>query len=133
MYDVSTIEPGTLINVVFDTAVWQPLKRVRARGSIDYVMASDMRDVMTDHKNIYSTLTQEPVDNIRAAKFLVIEDANGKRIPIADLWIRSITVIAGLDVDFSVSLDNRQELELITKALAAQGISDVKYTIRERT
>lgn len=133
MYDVSTIEPGTLINVVFDTAVWQPLKRVRARGSIDYVMASDMRDVMTDHKNIYSTLTQEPVDNIRAAKFLVIEDANGKRIPIADLWIRSITVITGLDVDFSVSLDNRQELELITKALAAQGISDVKYTIRERT
>ena len=74
MYDVSTIEPGTLINVVFDTAVWQPLKRVRARGSIDYVMASDMRDVMTEHKNIYSTLTQEPVDNIRAAKFLVIED-----------------------------------------------------------
>ena len=133
MYDVSTIEPGTLINVVFDTAVWQPLKRVRARGSIDYVMASDMRDVMTDHKNIYSTLTQEPVDNIRAAKFLVIEDANGKRIPIADLWIRSITVITGLDVDFSVSLDNRQELKLITKALAAQGISDVKYTIRERT
>lgn len=133
MYDVSTIEPGTLINVVFDTAVWQPLKRVRARGSIDYVMASDMRDVMTDHKNIYSTLTQEPVDNIRAAKFLVIEDVNGKRIPIADLWIRSITVITGLDVDFSVSLDNRQELELITKALAAQGISDVKYTIRERT
>jgi hypothetical protein len=133
MYDVSTIEPGTLINVVFDTAVWQPLKRVRARGSIDYVMASDMRDVMTDHKNIYSTLTQQPVDNIRAAKFLVIEDANGKRVPIADLWIRSVSIITGLDVDFSVSLDNRQELELLTKALAGQGINDVKYTIRERT
>lgn len=133
MYDVSTIEPGTLINVVFDTAVWQPLKRVRARATADFVMAKDIRDVVTDHKNIYSTLVQQPPDNIRAAKFLVIEDGSGKRTVIADLWIRNVSVITGLDVDFSVTLDNRQELEEVTKALASRGINDVKYTVRERT
>jgi len=133
MYNISSIEPGSLVNVVFDTTMYQPLKRVRVRGVVDYTTAATMRDVMTEHKNIYSTLIQQPADNIRAAKFLLYADESGVVNVVADLWIRDVTVVVGLDVDFSIVLDNRQELDSLTRALAAYGFNDVKYNIRERT
>ena len=133
MFDISSIEHSTLVNINFDTTMFQPLKRVRTRGVVDYAIASMYRDVMTDHKNMYSTLTQKPEDNIKAAKFLLYEASENKLSVIADCWIRDVTVIKGLDVDFTLNLDNRQELDLVTKALASVGINDVKYTVRERT
>lgn len=133
MFDIGKIEPSSLINVVFDTPMFQPLKRVRSRGVVDFAVANSYRDVMTDHKNIYSTLTQKPVDNIKAAKFLLYEASEGRLNVVADLWIRDVNIIKGLDVDFVLNLDNRQELDLVTKALASVGINDVKYNVRERT
>lgn len=132
MFDVTTIEPSTLVTITFDTPLMAQASRVQVLTSnCGYDLARAYDDILVKHKNIYSSLVGKPVDNIHAAKFLLYRGADNKVIPVADCWIRDIKVIESLDVRFKVRLDNRQEIAVLTKALAGYGLSDVEFEIIE--
>jgi len=131
--DVKTLEAGTTINIVYDTDALGSDTRVVVQGTCGFELASTVEDVFVTHNNIYSTLAAKPENNVRKYTYLLFKDSKGKLRAVADAWIRSIAIVSELKVNFTVTLTNRDEIDQLTKALAARGLNDVKYDIVDTT
>jgi len=127
--DVKQFEPGQVVNLIYDTEALAQESRVVVQGYIGYSQAQKTEDVRVKHNNIYSTLVSKPENKIEKSLFLLYTDSQNKLHVAADIWLREVKIIKNLQVMFTVTLDNRDELDLVTKALAARGFSDVKYDI----
>jgi len=127
--DVKQFEPGQVVNLIYDTEALAQESRVVVQGYIGYNQAQKTEDVRVKHNNIYSTLVSKPENKIEKSLFLLYTDSQNKLHVAADVWLREVKIIKNLQVNFTVTLDNRDELDLMTKALAARGFSDVKYEI----
>jgi len=127
--DVKQFEPGKVVNLIYDTEALAQESRVVVQGYIGYNQAQKTEDVRVKHNNIYSTLVSKPENKIEKSLFLLYTDSQNKLHVAADVWLREVKIIKNLQVNFTVTLDNRDELDLMTKALAARGFSDVKYEI----
>ncbi|ANZ49379.1 hypothetical protein WELLINGTON_27 [Erwinia phage Wellington] len=131
--DVKQFEPGQIVNLIYDTEALAQESRVVVQGYIGFAQAQKTEDVRVKHSNIYSTLVSKPENKIEKSLFLLYTDSNNKLHVAADVWLREVKIIKNLQVNFTVTLDNRDELDLMTKALAARGFSDVKYDIVDNT
>lgn len=131
--DVKQFEPGQIVNLIYDTEALAQESRVVVQGYIGFSQAQKTEDVRVKHNNIYSTLVSKPENKIEKSLFLLYTDSNNKLHVAADVWLREVKIIKNLQVNFTVTLDNRDELDLMTKALAARGFSDVKYDIVDNT
>ena len=127
--DVKQFEPGQVVNLIYDTEALAQESRVVVQGYIGYNQAQKTEDVRVKHNNIYSTLVSKPENKIEKSLFLLYTDSQNKLHVAADVWLREVKIIKNLQVNFTVTLDNRDELDLMTKAMAARGFSDVKYEI----
>ncbi|ANZ49943.1 hypothetical protein PARSHIK_34 [Erwinia phage vB_EamM_Parshik] len=133
MFDVKSLEEGSIINIVYDTPMLQPETRVTVLGTCGYEMARSIEDVTVKQKNIFSTIVSQPENNVAKYRYLMFKGADGKAHVAADAWIRSVSVIKNLQVRFMTIVDNREEIDLITKALADRGINDVTFEIVDNT
>ncbi|QVW55653.1 hypothetical protein pEaSNUABM9_00057 [Erwinia phage pEa_SNUABM_9] len=133
MYDIKQLEAGSVVNITYDTPIKMPEQRVVVLGTCGYEMAKSFEDVNATQKNIYSSLVAQPEDNTAKYLYLMFKGANGKIRVAADAWIRDVSVIKNLTVRFTVTVDNRDEIDEITKALAIRGLNDVKYEIVDNT
>lgn len=131
--DVKQFEPGQVVNLIYDTEALAQESRVVVQGYIGYAQAQKTEDVRVKHNNIYSTLVSKPENKIEKSLFLLYTDSKNKLHVAADVWLREVKVIKNLQVNFSVTLDNRDELDLMLKALAGRGFSEVDYEIVDNT
>lgn len=132
MFDVKSIEPGSVVNVVYDTPLKGNETRVLVLASnVGFELAKSYLDVRAEQKNIYSSLVTQPDDDPSKYTYLLFKGADGKPMVAADAWIRNITVIKTITVQFKVSLDNKQEIDDLKLALSARGFSDLQYEIIE--
>lgn len=129
MYDVKSLEAGAVVNITYDTPIKMPEQRVVVLGICGYEMAKSIEDVNATQKNIYSSLVAQPEDNTAKYLYLMFKGSNGKIRVAADAWIREVNVIKNLQVRFLVTVDNRNEIDEITKALAIRGLNDVQFEI----
>lgn len=129
MYDVKSLEAGAAVNITYDTPIKMPEQRVVVLGTCGYEMAKSIEDVNATQKNIYSSLVAQPEDNTAKYLYLMFKGSNGKIRVAADAWIREVNVIKNLQVRFLVTVDNRNEIDEITKALAIRGLNDVQFEI----
>jgi len=129
MYNIKTIPDGVVVNIVYDTPILLSETRVVVLGTCGYELARNYEDVNAKQKNIYSSLVAQPEDNTAKYTYLMFKDSNGKVRVAADAWIRNVNIIKNLSVRFVVTVDNRDEIDEITKALAARGIDKVSYDI----
>ncbi len=129
MYDVKSLEAGAVVNITYDTPIKMPEQRVVVLGTCGYEMARSIEDVNATQKNIYSSLVAQPEDNTAKYLYLMFKGSNGKIRVAADAWIREVNVIKNLQVRFLVTVDNRNEIDEITKALAIRGLNDVQFEI----
>lgn len=131
MFDVKTIPEGSTVNIVYDTPVKGQETRVVVQGTCGYELAKTIEDVAVIHNNIYSTLKQQPDPNYRKYSYIMFVGADGKLRCAADAWINNIKIIKNITVNFTVTLDNKDEIDLLTKQLAVVGLNNVKYEIVE--
>ena len=129
MYDVKSLEAGAVVNITYDTPIKMPEQRVVVLGTCGYEMAKSIEDVNATQKNIYSSLVAQPEDNTAKYLYLMFKGSNGKIRVAADAWIREVNVIKNLQVRFLVTVDNRNEIDEITKALAIRGLNAVQFEI----
>lgn len=129
MFDVKSLEEGSVINIVYDTPIKMAEQRVVVLGTCGYEMAKSFEDINATQKNIYSSLVAQPEDNTAKYRYLMFKGAGNKIRVAADAWIRNVTVIKNLQVRFMVTVDNRDEIDEITKALAVRGLNDVVFEI----
>lgn len=129
MYDVKQLESGSVVNITYDTPIKTPEQRVVVLGVCGYEMAKSIEDVNATQKNIYSSLVAQPDDNTAKYLYLMFKGTNGKIRVAADAWIREVSVIKNLQVRFLVTVDNRDEIDEITKALAIRGLNNVSFEI----
>lgn len=129
MFDVKSLEEGTVVNIVYDTPLLQQETRVVVLGTCGYEMARSIEDVIVKQKNIYSTIVSKPEDNLAKYRYLMFKGSDGKAHVAADAWIRNVSVISNLQVRFTITVDNRDEIDEITKALSNRGIDNVDYEI----
>lgn len=133
MFDVRTLEEGSIVNIVYDTPMLQQETRVVVLGVCGYELARSIDDVVVKQKNVYSTIVSQPEDNLAKYRYLMFKGSDGKPHVAADAWIRNVSVITNLQVRFTVTVDNRDEIDLITKSLSNRGIDDVAYEIIDNT
>lgn len=132
MYDVKSIEPGSVINIVYDTPLKGNESRVLVLASnVGFDLAKTYLDVRAEQKNIYSSLVAQPDDDPTKYTYLLFKGVDGKPTVAADAWIRNIAVVKTIQVQFKVTLDNKQEIDDLKLALAARGFNDVKFEIIE--
>lgn len=129
MFDVKSLEAGSVVNITYDTPIKMPEQRVVVLGTCGYELAKGYEDVNATQKNIYSSLVTQPEDNTAKYLYLMFKGAGGKIRVAADAWIRDVSVIKNLQVRFLVTVDNRDEIDEITKALAIRGLNNVAYEI----
>ncbi|ANZ48047.1 hypothetical protein ASESINO_34 [Erwinia phage vB_EamM_Asesino] len=132
MYDVKSIEPGSVINIVYDTPLKGNESRVLVLASnVGFDLAKTYMDVRAEQKNIYSSLVAQPDDDPTKYTYLLFKGADGKPTVAADAWIRNVAIVQTIQVQFKVTLDNKQEIDDLKLALAARGFNDVKFEIIE--
>jgi hypothetical protein len=131
--DVKQFEPGQVANLIYDTQARAQDTRVIIQGYVGYSQAKTVEDVRVIHNNIYSTLVSKPENKLEKYLFLLFTDSEGKLHVAADAWLREVKIIQNLTVNFTITVDNRDEIDLITKALASRGFSDVDYDIVDNT
>lgn len=131
--DVKQFEPGQIANLIYDTEAKAQDTRVVIQGYVGYAQAKTIEDVRVIHNNIYSTLKSKPENKLEKYLFLLFTDSDNKLHVAADAWLREVKIIQNLVVNFTVTVDNRDEIDLITKALAARGLSSVDYDIVDNT
>lgn len=129
MFNVKDIPDGVVINIIYDSPILLSEMRVVSLGTCGYELARQYEDINAKQKNIYSSLVAQPEDNTARYTYLMFKDSKGKVRVAADAWIRSVTIIKNLNVRFNITVDNRDEIDEITKALAARGIDNVSYEI----
>lgn len=129
MYDIKKLEAGSVVNITYDTPIKMPEQRVVVLGVCGYEMAKSIEDVNATQKNIFSSLVAQPEDNTAKYLYLMFKGTNGKIRVAADAWIREVNVIKNLQVRFLVTVDNRDEIDEITKALAVRGLNNVSFEI----
>lgn len=130
MFDVKSLEPGSIVNIVYDTPILGAESRVVVLASVaGYEMANSIEDVTAKQKNIYSSIVSQPENNVLKYNYLIFKGADGKARVAADAWIQTVSVVENIQVRFVITVDNRDEIDQITKALAVRGINDVKYDI----
>lgn len=132
MFDLRTLVAGQKVNIVYDT----PLKGQETRviilaTGVGYEMAKSYMDVMAEQKNIYSSIVSQPEDNVNKYTYLIFKGVDGKPKVAADAWIRDVQIIENTKVRFTVTLDNKQEIDDLKRALAANGFNDVEFEIVE--
>ncbi|AWN09077.1 hypothetical protein MLDJOKPK_00150 [Salmonella phage SPAsTU] len=130
MFDVRTLVAGQKVNIVYDT----PLKGQETRVIVlatgaGYEMAKSYQDIMAEQKNIYSSLVSQPEDNVNKYTYLIFKGTDGKPKVAADAWIRNVQIIESVSVRFTVTLDNKQEIDELKLALASKGFNDVDFEI----
>lgn len=133
MFDFSSIEPGSIVNIVYDTPLKGNETRVRVLASkVGYEFARTAgEDLAAIQKNIYSSLVGQPTNDLTAYNYMLFRDSTGKVGVAADAWVREVRVITSLTARFVVQLDNKQEKEDLEAALAARGFNDVEIEIIE--
>jgi hypothetical protein len=62
---------------------------------------------------------------------MIFKGVDGKPKVAADAWIRDVQIIENTKVRFTVTLDNKQEIDDLKRALAANGFNDVDFEIVE--
>lgn len=129
MFNVKDIPDGVIVNIVYDSPILLSETRVVALGTCGYELARTYEDINAKQKNIYSSLVAQPEDNPAKYRYLMFKDRNNRIRVAADAWIRSITIIKSIGVRFNITIDNRDEIDQILKALAARGIDNVDYEI----
>lgn len=129
MFNVKDIPDGVVVNIIYDTPILLSEMRVVALGTCGYELARQYEDINAKQKNIYSSLVAQPEDNTARYTYLIFKDSKGKMRVAADAWIRSVNIIKNLNVRFNITIDSRDEIDEITKALAARGIDNVNYEI----
>ncbi|MGL5397237.1 MAG: phage DNA polymerase-associated SH3 family protein [Shewanella sp.] len=130
MIDVSVLETGQLVNITFDTPLMGPANNVVVQAAkVGYDMARRYSDIIAIQKNIYSSLSSAPDDNVNRYNYLVYADQKGRLHAVADAWIRKVDVVEGLKVIFKVHVPNLNEIDHIKLALASRGIDNVEYEI----
>lgn len=129
MFNVKDIPDGVVVNIIYDSPILLSEMRVVSLGTCGYELARQYEDVNAKQKNIYSSLVAQPEDNTARYTYLMFKDSKGKVRVAADAWIRSVTIIKNLNVRFNITVDNRDEIDEITKALAARGLDNVSYEI----
>ncbi|MCT7476132.1 hypothetical protein N5V81_14200 [Escherichia coli] len=87
--------------------------------------AKSYMDVMAEQKNIYSSIVSQPEDNVNKYTYLIFKGVDGKPKVAADAWIRDVQIIENTKVRFTVTLDNKQEIDDLKRALAVNGFNDV--------
>lgn len=126
MFDVRTIQAGSLINIVYDTPLKSNEVRVVVDGNCGFNLAKNFEDVMAIHKAIYSSLVSQPADRPEQYNYLMFHGADGRIHVAADAWIRSVVVIGTMDAIIKVrDIGGTEALETIRLALAARGFTDV--------
>lgn len=130
MFDVRTLVAGQKVNIVYDT----PLKGQETRVIVlatgaGYEMAKSYQDILAEQKNIYSSLVSQPEDNVNKYTYLIFKGTDGKPKVAADAWIRNVQIIESISVRFTVTLDNKQEIDELKLALASKGFNDVDFEI----
>ncbi|QXO09452.1 hypothetical protein pEaSNUABM11_00028 [Erwinia phage pEa_SNUABM_11] len=131
--DVKQFEPGQLANLIYDTQAKAQDTRVTLQGVVGYSQAKGVEDVRVTHNNIYSTLVSKPENKIEKCLFLLYTDSNNKLHAAADVWLREVKIIKNLTVNFTLTVDSRDDIDLINKALASRGFSEVDYDIVDNT
>ncbi|ANZ50457.1 hypothetical protein STRATTON_32 [Erwinia phage vB_EamM_Stratton] len=132
MFNVKSIEPGSVVNIVYDTPLKGNETRVLVLASnVGFEMAKSYLDVRAEQKNIYSSLVAQPDDDPTKYTYLLFKGADGKPNVAADAWIRNVAIIDTISVQFKVTLDNKQEIDDLKLALAARGFNDVQFEIIE--
>lgn len=130
MYDISGLETGQVVNIVYDSPILGQSSRVVVQASkAGYDLARRYSDIVAIQKNIYSTLESQPDDNVNRYNYLLYADQSGVIHAVADAWIRTVEIVKDLEVVFKIRIPNANEIDHITLALASRGIDDVKYEI----
>ena len=133
MYDFSNIEPGSIVNIVYDTPLRGNETRVRVLASnVGYELAKNSgEDLAAIQKNIYSSLVGQPVNDLTAYNYMLFKDSSNRIGVTADAWVREVRVVKSLTARFVVQLDNKQEKDDLVAALNARGFNDVEIEIIE--
>ncbi len=133
MYDFSSIEPGSIVNIVYDTPLRGNETRVRVLASkVGYELAKNSgEDLAAIQKNIYSSLVGQPVNDLTAYNYMLFKDSSNRIGVTADAWVREVRVVKSLTARFVVQLDNKQEKDDLVAALNARGFNDVEIEIIE--
>lgn len=133
MINVAGIEPGSLVNIVYDTPLKANETRVVIDGTCGFRLAKNFDDVMATHKTIYSSLVAAPPDTPEQYNYLMFHGADGIVHVAADGWIRSVAVIGTIDAVVKInSIGSMEAVNDIRLALAARGYTDVTIETIER-
>lgn len=123
MVSLTNITPDTIVTLVPDTPLLSKAERVVVIGVGGYNMAlMTSTDVDARHAEVLSSIETPDVEtDIRKCTFLIVENRDGEREAWANVWLKNVSVVEELRADFSLVLENLDELAAIKKVLQSLG------------